>query len=139
MFDSFSDKKDNILNRKDNISSKNDNILNRRDNISNKKDHFSNKNDNILNKKDNYSNKKDSFSNRKERFPSEKVTLENVELESVSMDLDPEVFGERVRMMTGKRWTVRYRNMLVAEQSPLAPKICGSNPVDGNFISQSSI
>ena len=125
MFDSFSDKKDNILNRKDNISSKNDNILNRRDNISNKKD--------------NYSNKKDSFSNRKERFPSEKVTLENVELESVSMDLDPEVFGERVRMMTGKRWTVRYRNMLVAEQSPLAPKICGSNPVDGNFISQSSI
>ena len=120
MFDSFSDKKDNILNRKDNISSKNDNILNRRDNISNKKD--------------NYSNKKDSFSNRKERFPSEKVTLENVELESVSMDLDPEVFGERVRMMTGKRWTVRYRNMLVAEQSPLAPKICGSNPVDGNFI-----
>ena len=127
MFDSFSDKKDNILNRKDNISSKNDNILNRRDNISNKKDHFSNKNDNILNKKDNYSN-------RKERFPSEKVTLENVESESVSMDLDPEVFGERVRMMTGKRWTVRYRNMLVAEQSPLAPKICGSNPVDGNFI-----
>ena len=89
MFDSFSDKKDNILSRKDNISSKNDNILNRRDNISNKKD--------------NYSNKKDSFSNRKERFPSEKVTLENVESESVSMDLDPEVFGERVRMMTGKR------------------------------------